>query len=66
MDDAEDVLAKAAAASSKAAKEANPASWREPYEKAPEKKFKRIAIEESSDDEEETAVEGGVKVTELP
>ena len=67
MDEEEDNLAKAAAASEKAAKEANPAAWREPYEKAPEKKFKRIAIEESSeDDEEEAAEQTGVKVTEQP
>jgi hypothetical protein len=53
MDEEEDVLAKAAAAEEKKDKEANSSAWREPFEKAPEKKFKRIAIEESSEDEEE-------------
>ena len=67
MDEEEDTeIAKAAAAADKRDTEANASAWREPYERAPEtqKKFKRIAIEESSEDDEEVEVNGTVKVSE--
>jgi len=69
MDEEEETeIAKAAAAADKRDTEANAAAWREPYEKAPEtqKKFKRIAIEEDSEDDEEVVDQGTVKVTEQP